>query len=304
LGAVAMIQGDLYCKNCFVRMFQERGTYTVFKAGADRVKAPTKEEEEREAASVVAEECTVFTPQAWKPTKCKLCHKEKSEHSEEARKSLPTPTVEAKAPATPSASKGTPSGKKKPCKFGFRAHPDKWRKDTCTYCGLSEAEHTGAESSAPSSPLGQVSGDFDTDPASAPSSPTPVSRAVDFRDPYSRTEPASPTSPKADPETEGFAPSASKPTVDVSGDEAIFEASSGPQTSSTEDEPVVATPKEESGFERMQRFRREAEADALKKKQEKGLSLESLFEKHSLSGILSPELQADLRQWKADPSAE
>jgi len=30
LGKVAMIQGDLYCKNCFIRMFSEKGTYHVF----------------------------------------------------------------------------------------------------------------------------------------------------------------------------------------------------------------------------------------------------------------------------------
>jgi len=32
LGKVAMIQGDLYCKNCFIRMFSEKGTYHVFGA--------------------------------------------------------------------------------------------------------------------------------------------------------------------------------------------------------------------------------------------------------------------------------
>lgn len=29
LGKVAMFQGDLYCKNCYLRMFAEKGNYNV-----------------------------------------------------------------------------------------------------------------------------------------------------------------------------------------------------------------------------------------------------------------------------------
>jgi len=31
ISAVAQFQGDIYCKNCFVRMFKTRGTYNIFK---------------------------------------------------------------------------------------------------------------------------------------------------------------------------------------------------------------------------------------------------------------------------------
>jgi hypothetical protein len=31
---VAQFQGEVYCKNCFVRMFKTKGTYTVFKEGS------------------------------------------------------------------------------------------------------------------------------------------------------------------------------------------------------------------------------------------------------------------------------
>jgi len=31
ISSVAQFQGDLYCKNCFVRMFKTRGTYNIFK---------------------------------------------------------------------------------------------------------------------------------------------------------------------------------------------------------------------------------------------------------------------------------
>lgn len=59
LGSVAMIQGDLYCKNCFISLFREKGSYHVFGAktlpkslrtGSTDADAPAAAEDAKAAA--------------------------------------------------------------------------------------------------------------------------------------------------------------------------------------------------------------------------------------------------------------
>jgi len=151
LTAVAMINGELYCKNCFVRMFHERGSYKVFSnpgEGRAPSSVPSSPEPEREVPK--DEPCESFVQSPWKPTTCKSCGKQKSEHSEAAQRG-DAKKEEAKVVRQASI-------RKIGCKFGFKPTPTKSKADICVYCGRKQPEHESDGDMGDASPSPRPSG--------------------------------------------------------------------------------------------------------------------------------------------------
>jgi len=96
--------------------------------------ARKKEEEQRKAA----EEEQRKKDEEQKKAEEERQKKEAEEKAKAAAATAkPAPTAATPTAATPTAA----GGKKYGCKFGFRPHTDKWKKDICLMCGQTKAAH-------------------------------------------------------------------------------------------------------------------------------------------------------------------
>jgi cysteine/glycine-rich protein len=290
LGAVAMIKGDLYCKNCFVRMFQERGSYQVFKnPNEGRVPtsvpsgAPAQDQAPAEPAPAKDVVCQAFVPQAYRAHLCQTCQKPKAEHSEQAQKAAEEvkPSAGGSAPSSPA-----PKPKKIGCKFGFKP-ASKFKPDICAMCGKKKSEHEG-ESDAPASPTGRslaTAGGGSDGPASPVDAPLSPSFGVD----------AGGVSPSGEAPRDSFA---LPPPVENEKPSANAAPAAEPEpapASEPEPEPVAAPaaapaaapePEPAKAPESEPQFSAASEGDGLA----------AILRKHGLSGARGVALEEDLQK--------
>jgi hypothetical protein len=271
-------------------MFQERGSYQVFKnPNEGRVPAtvggPEGGGEQPAPAKAGPQECQAFVPSAWKAHVCKTCQKPKNEHSEQAQKAAEEvkPASAGSAPSSPA-----PKPKKLGCKFGFKPHASKFKADICAMCGKKKSEHEG-ESDAPASPTGRslaTAGGGSDGPASPVDAPLSPSFGVD----------AGGVSPSGEAPRDSFA---LPPPVENEKPSANAAPAAEPEpapASEPEPEPVAAPaaapaaapePEPAKAPESEPQFSAASEGDGLA----------AILRKHGLSGARGVALEEDLQKW-------